>query len=143
MPTVKKEAPAKKPTKKTSKKAPKVEKPKSEGQYGIERSHDLPWSEKKVALFKALKSLKATSQTKAVTASQVAEASGGVLATKDVRHYSYHAKAADLVEVVNVEGVAGYCFHLTQKGSALNPDKALAQQEKEKAANKKKEKAAE
>lgn len=140
MPTVVKKAPPKK-EKATAVKKEKVPKKEAtqetEKKYGIERDHDLPWNDKKVALFKALKTLKATSEQKAVTAQQVVESSGEVLATKDVRHYSYHAKAAGLVEVAEVEGVRGYSFFLTTEGAKVNPDKALAQQEKEKAAKQK------
>lgn len=121
--------------KKTTKPA-KVAKPEveKEGQYGVDRDHDLPWSAKKVALFKALKQLKAVNETKAATAQQIVDVSAGALTPTNVRHYSYHAKAGGLIELAKVEGAKGYSFYLTAAGNAINPDKALAQQEKDKAA---------
>jgi hypothetical protein len=97
------------------------------GESGIVRFKDLPWNGKKVALFKALKELKATSPARAVSAKVVMDHNPD-LSGRDVRHYSYHAKAAGLIEVEKVEKVPGYSFYLTEAGVAINPDKELAKQ---------------
>jgi hypothetical protein len=97
------------------------------GESGIVRFKDLPWNEKKVALFKALKELKATSPARAVSAKVVMDHNPD-LSGRDVRHYSYHAKAAGLIEVEKVEKVPGYSFYLTEAGVAINPDKELSKQ---------------
>jgi hypothetical protein len=97
------------------------------GESGIVRFKDLPWNEKKVALFKALKELKATSPARAVSAKVVMDHNPD-LSGRDVRHYSYHAKAAGLIEIEKVEKVPGYSFYLTEAGVAINPDKELAKQ---------------
>lgn len=110
------------------------------GQYGINRDHDLPWNDKKVAVFKALKSLKAVGKTNAVSAKSVAEKIGDdfdatpAKAAAAVRHYCYHAKAAGLIDAEEgVEGIKGYAFYLTQKGAAVDPVKAHKEQEATKA----------
>jgi hypothetical protein len=87
-------------------------------QYGVDRDHDLPWNEKKVAVFKALKALKALGSAGAVSA-QVVAAKANVSA-RDVRHYCYHAKAAGLVDVVTMEDVRGYAFCLTREGAKVD-----------------------
>jgi hypothetical protein len=111
----------------------KTSKPAKEGQHGIERDHDLPWNDKKVALFKALKSLKAVGgATNAKGAKEIAEKAG--INGKDVRHYGYHAKAGGLVDVhVGIEGIHGHGFTLTAKGAKLDPAKELKEQEAAKA----------
>lgn len=112
---------AKKPAKQPAKKPTK--KPAS----GFERASDVPWNEKKVAVFKALKQLGATKgPTSARSAVQVADKAG--VSQRDVRHYCYHARAAGLVEVAEAEGVRGYSFYLTARGAKVNPVKELAQQ---------------
>lgn len=125
------------PTKKVAaKKAPVQKKDKAEkgeGKFGIERDADLPWCDKKVALFKALKALKAVSEGTAKTATEIVEKTGDVLDTRFARHYAYHAKSAGLIEVVKVEGVSGYSFYLTAAGAKLNPDAELKAQAKAKA----------
>lgn len=93
------------------------------GEFGLERSHDLKWSDKKVALFKTLKVLRATSVSTAKSVKVIAEKSS--LLPRDVRHYGYHARAGGLIEVAKIEGVTGYCFYLTAKGAALDPVKEL------------------
>jgi hypothetical protein len=97
------------------------------GESGIVRFKDLPWNGKKVALFKALKELKATSPARAVSAKVVMDHNPD-LSGRDVRHYSYHAKAAGLIEIEKVEKVPGYSFYLTEAGVAINPDKELSKQ---------------
>jgi hypothetical protein len=97
---------------------------KPAAEYGVERSKDLPWNEKKVAVFKALRNPKLNGGEG--TAKEVAEL-GTNLTPRDVRHYCYHAKAAGLVKVENVDGNK-YHFSLTAKGKAIDPDTALAEQ---------------
>lgn len=108
--------------------AKKVE--KKAGESGVERSHDLPWSEKKVALFKLLRSPKLNGGEG--TAKQISDLSNGKLTARDVRHYAYHAKAGGLVKVseaVEGEGIA-YHFSLTANGRKIDADAAFkAQQE--------------
>lgn len=123
-------APAVEPKKTKAKvkaKKPAVAK-KPAAAYGIERSHDLPWNEKKVAIFKALKSLRATNAGSARPAKDIAEKAGlkdkdGNPDTMTVRHYCYHAKAAGLISVNETEAVRGYTFALTKKGAEIDPVK--------------------
>jgi len=148
-PTKKKRAPkakakAKATAKKTAAKAKKATAPKTakktakqpatpadngQAQYGVDRSHDLPWNNKKVAVFKALKSLRATSATDARSAKDVAEKAS--VTARDVRHYCYHAKAAGLTGVAELDGMHGYGFYLTAKGRNVDPAKALKEQTSE------------
>ena len=101
---------------------PVAEGEKAPALFGVTRAHDVPWSEKKVALFKALTKLSAFNKTDARGATDIIKASGETLNGRDVRHYSYHAKAAGLVEVVEgAEGVHGYAFYLTAKGQKVDP----------------------
>jgi biopolymer transport protein ExbD len=95
---------------------------KTEAQYGIDRSHDLPWHDKKVAIFKALKALGATKSGDAVSAVQVA--AKAKVTARDVRHYCYHAKAAGLVDLATIEDVRGHAFYLTAKGRNIDPVQA-------------------
>lgn len=119
--------------KKAAKKvAKKSDGPKKEYEHGIDRKQDLPWCEKKVNLFKALKAMKATSPEAAQGSTEIA-AKGGI-SQRDVRHYSYAARAAGLIEVAEVEEVRGWGFYLTKKGIALDPAAELKKQDKEKAA---------
>lgn len=104
--------PAKKVAKKTSGTAP--------AEYGAVKAHDVPWNEKKVTVFKALKGLRATSRQTAVGSAAIAE-KGGSITERDARHYCYHAHAAGLVDFVEVEGTRGYQFYLTVKGQKLDP----------------------
>lgn len=106
-------------------KAPKGE--PADRPSGVTRTKDLPWSEKKVAVFKALKALKAVGQGSAVPAAKVVEKSG--LTGRDVRHYVYHAMAAKLTGVATSEAVSGYVYYLTAKGAEVDPVKALKEQE--------------
>lgn len=108
-------------------------KEKGPGEFGVERSKDLPWNDKKVAVFKALKQLRAYDANSSRTAQEVVDKSGGDLTGRDVRHYSYHAKAAGLIEVaVREEGGRSYGFYLTRKGQEVDPAKALKEQQKAK-----------
>lgn len=102
-------------------------------EHGSERSHDLPWCDKKVTLFKTLKQLKALDAASAVSAKQVVEKSGEALTGRDVRHYSYHAKAGKLVALAELESGHGYGFYLTKAGAALDPVKEFKAQEAAKA----------
>ena len=97
------------------------------GEYGMERSHDLPWNDKKVGIFKALKALKAVGQGAAVSVSAVAEKAS--LSARDVRHYVYHAMAAKLTGVVKQEGVSGYAVFLTANGAKVDPVAAMKAQD--------------
>jgi hypothetical protein len=100
------------------------------------REKDLPWNPKKVSLFKALKALKAYSEEKARSSADIAAASDGTLGGKDVRHYSYHAKAGNLIGIVTDTVGTGYLYYLTAEGRAVNPEKEYAAQEKAKKAKK-------
>jgi len=102
-------------------------KQKKAPEYGIEKSHDLPWNEKKVAVFKALKALGATGATSARSASDVAKKAD--VTERDVRHYVYHGKAAGLSDVAEVEGIRGYAYYLTKKGAAIDAAKAFKDQQ--------------
>ena len=113
-----KKAPAKKAAKPKAKKAAS----RKVGEYGMERSHDLPWTAKKVAVFKALRKLGEA------TATDAAKEAG--LTAKDIRHYGYHAKAAGLVEVKADGG--RYLFSLTAKGKKVDPAAELKAQEAKK-----------
>jgi hypothetical protein len=99
------------------------------GVKGFEREHDLPWGDKKVKLFQVLRTLKATNAQNAKGSGEVAEASGGVLSARDVRHYAYAARAGGFIELVRMEGQSGYGFYLTQTGRAIDPVKELKKQE--------------
>lgn len=105
--------------------------------HGIERDNDLPWCDKKVALFKALKALKAVGLTNAKNGSEIA--AKGEISGRDVRHYSYHARAAGLIDLADdVEGIHGYGYFLTAKGAALDPAAEYKKQEATKGAKKEK-----
>lgn len=118
-------APKVAPKPKPKAKAPVQVETNGQGEYGAVRSKDLPWVPKKVAVFKALKALKALTPQSAVSSKAVAEQAGD-LTERDVRHYCYHARAAGLVELTDdVEGVRGWAFYLTPTGRNVNPDKEL------------------
>lgn len=123
----KKKAPKAKPAK-VAKKAPTT----GDKTYGVDRDHDLPWNEKKVAVFKALKALKATEPDGSRSAAEVAEKAN--VTQRDVRHYCYHAKAAGLVGVTDTPIASagdnrGYGFYLTAKGTKVDPAKELKAKE--------------
>ena len=101
---------------------------KSKGQSGVKREHDLPWSAKKVAVFKALRSPKLKGGEG--SAAELIKVNPK-LTGRDIRHYCYHGAAGGLVAVVpHEEGEAnGYRFKLTAKGRTIDPDKALAEQQ--------------
>jgi hypothetical protein len=111
----------KKPAKKTTtaKKVKKTTKASSNGEKvtGTVRSHDLAWGTRKVAIFKALKSLRATGVTTARSAKDVA--AKAEVTTKDVRHYSYHAASVGLIGLCEREDIRGYGFYLTAKGAKI------------------------
>jgi hypothetical protein len=67
------------------------------GEYGAQRSKDLPWSVKKVAIFRALRRLYWRGQGQVAMAELAAEAE---LRPVDARHYSYHGAAGGLCELV-------------------------------------------
>ena len=104
---------AKKEVKASPKSKAVVAKPKP-GQFGVERDHDLPWHAKKIAIFKALKALGATSASDARSAQDVA--GKAKVSARDVRHYCYHAKTSGLTGIAELENVRGYGFYLTAKG---------------------------
>jgi len=122
---------AKKGAKKSTKKAPKRAASVSNVEYGAEKSRDVPWNDKKVAVFKALKRLKAVGQGRAKGTNEIAEVAE--VSSRDVRHYCYHAKVSGLTGMSVVEGSRGYGFYLTAKGSKTDPVKALKAQEAAKA----------
>lgn len=86
----------------------------SAGEFGMERSSDVPWCEKKGVLLKTLFDGGASDALSAMSTAEVVDSSG--LSGRDVRHYGYHAKAGGLVDVATIEGKRGYCFFLTEKG---------------------------
>lgn len=112
---------------------PKIEKntKKTEvvAESGVERSHDLPWNEKKVLVFKLLKSSKLPGGSG--SAKQLVDLSNGKLTGRDVRHYCYHAKAGGLVKVEEAaEGQGtGYVFSLTAAGRKIEPEQAFKSQQ--------------
>jgi len=108
---------APKTTKKARKTKPSASKTKAE--YGRVRSHDLPWNDKKVSVFKALKALRAVGVTNARSAADIAKKAN--LTERDVRHYVYHAASANLAGIATHEDFRGYVYYLTAKGAALNP----------------------
>lgn len=93
-------------------------------EYGVKRSHDLPWDNKKARIFRALKKLGATRSTNACSTQDVA--AKAEVTSQDVRHYCYHAMAAQLVGIVKQEGIRGYAFHLTAKGAKTIPNSEFA-----------------
>jgi len=117
-----------KPKKESKKAAPKAKKDVA-AEYGMEKSHDVPWNEKKVAVIKALKALKAFGAGAARSAKDIAEKSD--LTPHDVRHYCYHAKISGLTGIAAAEDIRGYAFYLTAKGQKCDPAAELkAQQSK-------------
>jgi hypothetical protein len=117
-----------------SKVAPKSkDKPKTKAaaEHGTERANDLPWCAKKVAIFKALKALKAFGSTSAAGTQAVAEKAN--VSARDVRHYCYHAKASGLVGIAEVEDIRGYGFYLTAKGQKVDPAAELKAKQQAKA----------
>ena len=115
--------PAKPKQAKKSRKAKTTKAQPATNEYGMERSHDLPWSAKKVAVFKSLRKLSEA------TAADVAKEAK--LTARDVRHYAYHAKAAGLI-AVKADAGGHYLFSLTTKGKSVNPDAELKAQEAKK-----------
>jgi hypothetical protein len=131
-----KPAPAAKPAQGKAKAKAKATKPANgaakKGEHGVERSKDLRWCDKKVAIFKALKALKATSQANARGSKEVADKAG--VTERDVRHYVYHAMVSGHTGISRQEGKAGYLFYLTAKGAKLDPAQELKAQEAAKSA---------
>jgi hypothetical protein len=121
-----------KPKAAVAKAAPKAKPTAGTVKVGTEREKDLPWGDKKVAIFKALKQLKAVGATASKPGVEVAAKAG--VTPRDVRHYCYHAKAAGLVGVGPGSGFAGYGFYLTAKGAAVDPVAAQKAEQKAKAA---------
>lgn len=107
--------------------------------YGMDRTKDLPMSEKKAKLLKTLKKLGEADSK------HLADAAG--LSGRDVRHYGYHARAGGLIEINQYEhdeatGFGGgnkYYFKLTAAGKKLDIDKELAAVNAKKAEKKPKE----
>lgn len=121
------QATAKKPVKKAAVKKTSTTEP----EYGVEKSKDLAWCPKKLAIFKALKALKATGKDSSVNTGDLAKKAD--VTNRDARHYSYHAKAGGLIDVFHpAEGSTSYTFALSKKGQALD----LATVEKEMKAKK-------
>lgn len=117
----------------------KTKTPRAKGQ-GIERDRDLPWNDKKVAIFKAMKAMKATSAADAKSGNDIAAKAG--CSSRDVMHYVYHARVSGLTDVATLEEVRGYAFYLTAKGAKIDPSAELKAQIAARAAkNGKKEKA--
>lgn len=106
--------------------APKAKPEKKEAEHGTERKSDLPWCDKKVAVFKALKALNAVNAASARPTDVIAKKAN--VKPRDVRHYCYHAKAAQLVSIADLEEHPGWCFYLTAKGQKVDPVAALKEQ---------------
>lgn len=116
----------KKATKPGKAKAPKAADSNGSGRHGVDRDHDLPWSDKKVAIFKAMKKMGAVGATNSKSATDIAEKAQ--VTSRDVRHYCYHAKAAGLVGVHEMAEIRGYGFALTAKGEKVDPVAELKKQ---------------
>lgn len=82
---------------------------------GTYRAFDVPWNDKKIAIFRAMTKLGATNTAGNAAPGNTIAAEANV-SNRDVRHYCYHGAADNLVKVVQQEGVRGYCFVLTKKG---------------------------
>lgn len=120
-PAKKAKASPKKVTKKTAnKKAP------ANSEQGIHRSKDVKWTDNKVAILKALKTLKATSKIDARSIADVADKAN--LPSQITRHYLYHAQASGIVVASDTEDVQGFAFSLTAKGSKMDFAKELKAQ---------------
>lgn len=102
-----------------AKKATKPAASNGAAQFGMDRDHDLPWNDKKVAIFKAMKKMGAVGATNSKSATEIAEKAQ--VTSRDVRHYCYHAKAAGLVGVHEMAEIRGYGFALTAKGEKIDP----------------------
>ena len=86
---------------------------------GKDKAQDLPWHDKKVAIFKTLKALKALSSSASRSTTEVAQRAG--VSGTDVLHYCHAAQSAGLVSLMEEEGKRGYGVHLTAKGAKLDP----------------------
>jgi len=95
-------------------------------EHGFERKQDLPWNDKKVKIFRALKQMRATTAMSARGTDDVAKKAG--VTGKDVRHYCYHARAAKLCGIADREEIRGYAFYLTATGAKVDLVKALKEQ---------------
>lgn len=134
--------PVKKSKKSKSKPDEKPKKSSRNNETGIERDHDLPWCDKKVRLFKTLKQLDALSPKTAVQNRDVVNRSNERLNSKDVRHYSYHARAlkdhegkprkGPLIDITNPNDTSGYLFYLTKLGAKVDPNEEFKKQEAKK-----------
>ena len=98
---------------------------KTKGQFGVERDHDVPWNQTKVAVFVALKKLGAVSASTGKPAVDVAKQAK--VTARDVRHYVYHGKAGGLADVT--DGENGRVYFLTAKGAILKPAALLKAQQ--------------
>lgn len=89
------------------------------GQYGIERSKDLPWCAKKVAVYTSLIELGADSAAHAVAATSVAATKtckAADTSPRYVRHYCYHGAVSGHTLVVDAFEGMGYGFAITAAG---------------------------
>lgn len=83
------------------------------------REKDVKFGDKKLAIFKAMRTLKASG--KSINARSSSEiAAKAKVTSHQVLHYCYHAMAGKLVRMTQIEGKRGNCFYLTKKGAALD-----------------------
>ncbi len=93
---------------------------KTPGKVGAPRGpRGFRWTEKRVAIVKAMKALRAFDGTTSKPAAKIAEKSG--LTEQDVKHYCY--KENDLVKegfvkIADVEGQPVYGYYLSAKGQS-------------------------
>lgn len=116
---------------KTSKKSSKAAAKKSDRviEMGAEKTHDVPWSEKKVKVLTALRKLGEATST------QIAEKAG--VTQRDARHYCYHAAAGGIAKFEHVEGEENkWYFKLTAKGEKMDFAAEFKAQQAAKAAKK-------
>ncbi len=108
-------------------------------EHGIDVERDVRWNDNKVRLFKLLKKMGATSPKTAVEGREVVNRSNERLTPKDVRHYSYHARAKkdqhgnerreSLIDIANPEDGKNYRYYLTKAGQKIDPDLEYKKQE--------------
>lgn len=129
--TVETAAPAPETTAKVEKKAPRVRKatakeekkapapaPVAKKAKGEKKSI---WSPKRIAVMKALRSLKATAAHSGKSADEVAKKSG--LTVADVKHYLYKNQKiakAGYIKTALLEGARDFVYYLTASGAKVD-----------------------
>lgn len=111
-------APAKKAAKAPAKKAPV--KKSAPAPAAEKKEGGVKWSEKRLAVIRGMKKIRATSPTAARTAADIAGVCG--LEEKDIKHYCYYKEQLatnGYVGVAKVEDQKRLCYYLTAKGMAV------------------------